>query len=300
MKLRFVPVALVAGSLALVLGGGVAHSAPIPMGNASAETISRMSGSTTYRASQGTLWSWSESASWLCSLIPACTGATRRAGQSGETIEMQISLEGSGLPLPAGLSTVPVSVQVTNRVAGQSLDLEISVDNALGDFSSKARLSIDQVGLSDARTRLTYKTLSASGSGVTGATVTKELAQSVQAQLDRSAADYYQYVSLDPVTTITVKALKSKSKTRKTPVVITAATTFPEGFTPPTASGTVRVYAGGKLACATAMAASRAVCSIAIPSGRTTKVMAVLNGRLSSGTTLVTGGTGYIKNGVRR
>lgn len=270
-----------------------------PMGAASPDEISRMAGTVTYRASPGTLWSWSEDPKWLCSLVPSCIEASRAPG-TPETIRMQISLAGVGIPLPANLTTVPVSVVVSDRVAGSSLALSISVENALGDFRSKAKLTITPSGLDDARSRLTYKTLEASGSGITGSTVIRALTQSVQAQLDSSAAAYYEYVALAPVTTLAVRGLRTNAKTGRTPVQVTATTTFPAGFTPPTTSGTVRIFVNGQLRCTTFMTTSKANCMVKMPARKVSKVIAVLKGNLSSGTPVSVGGSGSIRAGGPR
>ena len=270
-----------------------------PMGAASQDEISKMAGTVTYRASPGTLWSWSEDPKWLCSLVPSCIEASRAPGMP-ETIRMQISLAGVGIPLPENLTTVPVSVVVSDRVAGSSLDLAISVENALGDFRSKAKLTMAPSGLDDARSRLTYKTLEASGSGITGSTVIRALTQSVQAQLDSSAAAYYEYASLEPVTTLAVRGLRTNMKTGRTPVQVTAKTSFPAGFTPPTTSGTVRIFVNGQLRCTTFMTASRATCMVKMPARKISKVIAVLKGNLSSGTPVSVGGSGSVRAGGSR
>lgn len=299
MLMRTRITALAACTLTIIGVTSPAAHAAVSMGPASPDEISRMAGTVTYRASPGTVWSWSEDPKWLCSLVPSCVEASRAPG-SPETVRMQISLEGAGIPLPAGLSTVPVSVVISDRVAGSSLNLSISVENALGDFSAKSKLSMTPSGLDDARTRLTYKTLEARGSGITGSTVIRALTESVQAQMDSSSAAYFEYVALEPVTTLSVRGLRTNAKTGRTPVQVTAKTTFPAGFTLPTTSGTVRIFVNGQLRCTTFMTASRANCLIKMPARRTSKVLAVLKGNLSSGTPVTVGGSSAVRSGGAR
>lgn len=285
---------LAIAGLALALGAGavgtVEAGGRLWRQTADADQLARLSGTTAYRATPATVWSWTSDPEWVCSLVPTCVGASGTA----DRMQLQLSTVGQGYPSIPGLSTVPVDVRLTGRQAPSTLTASVSVDNAAGTYDQEIEMRITPAGRGDARSNLSLRTVKAEGKGPAGTAVLAAVSSTLAGQLAASSERYFEYAAFQPVTAVTLRPVRTNAK-GLTLVQATASTTFPSGFEPPATNGTVRLSIGGKQRCVTRMTESKATCWVALAKGKKkTAVTAALNGTLTTGTDVNVGVTGYL------
>lgn len=285
----------VTASLAFSGLGWVAVSATSAK-KASSSQLKKMTGTAGYAANVATVWSWTENPQWLCALVPSCAGVENISTSSKERYRFGIVMK-TPIPGTDGLGIVPVDVTVSKRSVGKSLKMHMAFSNSFGSFSSKATLSL--AAKSSTKTKVTFTTQNASGSGIAGRLALKEMINSTKSQMKQSQKNYKVIAKRQVPMTLKLKTATPTKKQKKkhlTPVVPKFGISFPAGFEVPTPDAKLRVYIGGKKKCATTLVGTTAgTCTLKLSSSSKTEVLSILNGTLSNGASIEIGAISYLK-----
>jgi carbon monoxide dehydrogenase subunit G len=290
MRLRRRTAALATGAAALAItaGLGVAVAAVGSESVADPSQLADMSGQAVYPAGVATMWSFTEDAASLCRLLPDCISATAVPGRK-DVYTVTLDINSPALPLVPALSATPVRVEITDRNPGADLHLHLAIDNATGTFDSDAVLGLAPAGRG--ASRLTYKTISASGTGLTGQIAIASMGESMQRRLTQASRAYAQVQSSQPTAVLTATSGRVARGRTATQVTGKLAVFMPAGVGTPTAVGRMNVYVQGRKVCSSAIVGLTSTCRLpkGTPPGATATV--TMTGRFSNGLPLNQGTT---------
>jgi hypothetical protein len=256
-----------------------------------------MRGSVVYPVSRATVWAWTENPQWLCQLIPSCSGVEVTSAQGVESYRLWMNMSTPDVPGVRDLGIVPVDVTIDKRVVGRSLALHLELDHALGSFVSDAVVRVASAG--QGRSRITYTTVSAEGTGVAGRLAIAQVSDSMQPQMDVSLAAYTADAELLPAQAFTL--VTGRTTAKGTVVRGKFTVSAPLGLVSPPLTGTLRLYVGNNLVCTAKVSpAGQGVCRVKLQPRRGTPVLGILNAELEGGWPVSIGAVNRLRAGAAR
>ena len=265
--------------------------------SASPDQVAQMRGSVVYPVSRATVWAWTENPQWLCQLIPSCSGVEVTSAQGVESYRLWMNMSTPDVPGVRDLGIVPVDVTIDKRVVGRSLALHLELDHALGSFVSDAVVRVASAG--QGRSRITYTTVSAEGTGVAGRLAIAQVSDSMQPQMDASLAAYAADAELLPAQAFTL--VTGRTTAKGTVVRGKFTVSAPLGLVSPPLTGTLRLYVGNNLVCTAKVSpAGQGVCRVKLQPRRGTPVLGILNAELEGGWPVSIGAVNRLRAGAAR
>lgn len=278
---------------------GVVYAASTVLGSVSAspDQVAQMRGSVVYPVSRATVWAWTENPQWLCQLIPSCSGVEVTSTQGVESYRLWMNMSTPDVPGARDLGIVPVDVTIDKRVVGRSLALHLELDHALGSFVSDAVVRVASAG--PGRSRITYTTVSADGTGVAGRLAIAQIIDSMQPQMDISLAAYTADAELLPAQAFTL--VTGRTTAKGTVVRGTFTESTPLGLVSPPLTGTMRLYVGNNLVCTVKVSpAGQGVCRVKLQPRRGTPVLGILNAESDAAGPISIGAVNRLRAGAAR